>query len=480
MKNKIPLFIIVISFAAFLLINSNNIQIVVAQQTSDDENFESDEEFGRTVEKTGNNTTTKIIIKEDKPAPTGPKVKDSSLKVEKYVDGLNWPTTMGFVGNDILVLEKNSGLVRLIKNGELMDEPVLQVNVGILSEQGLLGIVTKDPYVYLYYTEKNPDTGDILGNRIYKYLWSENKLTEPILLKDLPTSTSGMHNGGAMVIDLNGTVFAVIGDAEKRGVLQNQPGEVIADTSVIFPVDPPGPYYAIGIRNSFGLAVDPLTGNIWDTENGPTISDEINFVLPKSNSGWVTNMGLATSEQILSPPPYEEYQYSNPEFTWEVPVAPTGISFVVSDLFEAYENSILVTDFNRGFIYKFNLNEDRTGFVFQDPSLSDLVVNSGHHMEEIVFGKNFGGMTDIEIGPDGLIYIVSLIDGAIYRIIPVGYVLNLDDDLLPPLKQMYSGVLPIEVTCKSDLELVFKKSNDSPACVSPDAVERLKERGWAK
>ena len=93
-----------------------------------------------------------------------------------------------------------------------------------------------------------------------------------------------------------------MGDAGHFGNLQNHPVGNADDTSVIFRIAPPGPYYAIGIRNSFGLAVDPVTGKLWDTENGPDFGDEINIVPPNFNSGWEPIMGPANKTQLQNLP----------------------------------------------------------------------------------------------------------------------------------------------------------------------------------
>lgn len=346
----------------------------------------------------------------------GPVLKDPSLTVEEVVSGLNWPTTMAFVGNDILVLEKNTGKIRLVREGVLMEESVAKLDVVYEKEQGLLGIAAKNSVVYLYYTQKDANSSMALGNFIYKYEWDGNQLSNPILLKKLSPNPS--HIGGTMVVDLDGNVYVVVGDHHHKGILQNYPTGEPDDTGVILSVEPSGPYRAIGIRNSFGLTVDPFTGNLWDTENAPKRFDEINLVSPKFNSGWEKIMGPATETQIADLPLFKGYIYSDPEFSWEIPVAPTAIAFVDSDLFERYHDSVLVGDFLNGILYEFKLNKDRTGFIFKDPSLTDLVANSNDSMNEIILGTGFGAITDIKIGPDGFIYIVSIESGAIYRIIP--------------------------------------------------------------
>jgi len=207
-------------------------------------------------------------------------------------------------------------------------------------------------------------------------------------------------------------------DVGRNGILQNSNSGEPDDTSVIFHINNNREYYAIGIRNSFGIAVDPITGYLWDTENGDNFYDEINLVMENFNSGWKKVMGPATKEQIENFPIFKDFSYSNPEFSWEITVAPTGISFINSDQFLEFKNSLLVGDFNNGNLYEFKLNEDRSGFVFSNPNLSDLVANREDSQQELIIGTGFGGITDIEVGADGLIYIVSITDGAIYRIIP--------------------------------------------------------------
>lgn len=354
------------------------------------------------------------LIKENKL----PVIRDSNYIVEEFVSGLDWPTTMTFVDNDIIVLEKNSGNVRLIKNGKLLDESIKQFNVNFIAERGLLGVISSDSTVYFYLTEKNSTSNSILGNRIYKADWNGEKLENFSLIKNLPFGERGVHNAGVFAKGLDNKIYAVIGDSDQQGILQNYHQGNSNDTSVIFDANSNDPYYAIGIRNSFGIAVDPVTGELWDTENNNKSFDEINLVERKFNSGWDPITGPGDPEQIKLLPQYKDYEYSDPEFSWELTVAPTAIAFTPESSVFDYHNSVFVGDFLNGFIYEFRLNENRTGFIFNNLQLKDLVANGGDSLNEIIFGTGFGGITDIEFGPDGLMYIVSIIDGKIYRISP--------------------------------------------------------------
>jgi uncharacterized protein YjbI with pentapeptide repeats len=174
--------------------------------------------------------------------------------------------------------------------------------------------------------------------------------------------------------------------------------------------------YAIGIRNTYGLDFDPVTGILWDTENGDKSFDEVNLVQEKFNSGWNAIQGPSTDKQEI--PDIDEYEYSEPEFSWEWPIGVTAIHFIESPLFPEYHDEVLIGSFHDGILYKFELNERRDGFIFFDERLRDLVLNKDDNPSEIIFGTGFSGITDVKEGPDGLIYIVSFGDGKIYRLSP--------------------------------------------------------------
>ena len=362
-----------------------------------------------------------------------PQLLDDNFLMDEVIVGIESATALTFIENDILFLEKESGKIRHIQNGMLVDEPVWDFQVkqegcNCFTESGLLGITSVDSDVYVYVTEElNPDESNV-ENRIYKFTWKDNKLQNPLLLNILPADAI-MHHGGTLVVDLDGNVFASVGDQMLETSIQNYDNDIITDAGIILrvgydqnfksPSDSPNPldhYYAIGIRNSFGLAVDPKTGYLWDTENGPTVYDEINLIFPKFNSGWAKILG--PSNEIVSLNYIPDFSYSDPEFSWKSTVAPTGISFV-DEKWDEYQNSLFVGDCKGGNLYRFELNDTRDGFIFENPDLQDLVLNESDDNEEIIFGKNFGCITDLEYSSDGYLYVISYLNnGAIYKIKP--------------------------------------------------------------
>jgi len=391
-----------------------------------------------------------------------PIIYDDDYMVEKFATGLQYPTTMYFVGDDILVLEKNTGkVIRISDNGVLYNEPALDVPVIQDNEAGLLGIVYLSNHVYLSFTESlsgfDKRDRENARNAVYQYDWNGEKLTNPILIKELPGHLSSIHHGGIITTSLNNEIYFVIGDQEQRTTFQNIPIDATYETGSIFKIDTESKnsveLFAVGIRNSFGLAVDPVTGYLWDTENGIDKFDEINLVKPGFNSGWISIMGpsyrVDADLSTLNQKPFENFVYSDPEFSWHVPVAPTAIAFPDKDSFERYSDWLFVGDYNNGRIYNFQLNSDRTGFVFYNQKLSDLVLDDNDEVDEILFAKGFQGVTDIKFH-DGAMYVVVIGDGSIYKISP--------KNILPPLKQYQNNVAHKKIVCKTELMPIMSKS----------------------
>lgn len=366
-------------------------------------------------------------------------INDPNLRAELISSGMSFPTSMAFLdNNNILVLEKE-GAVRLITNGVMQDSPVLQVTTDSKNERGLLGIAIsgingnatsstasgQPSTVFLYYTEQ----GEELRNRVYKYQWNGQSLVNPVLLLDLPAGPGTNHQGGKMVVGPDGYLYVVIGELQREGQLQNiENGPPPDDSGVIFRINtedgsaaPDNPfqddatnrYFAYGVRNSFGLAFDPVTGVLWDTENGEDSYDEINIVDPGFNSGWKTVMGpisrAGVSEESLVQIPGS--QYYDPIFSWIESFGITDIEFFNSDsLGQKYANNIFAGDITQGNLYFFEVNQDRNGLQFNPQSqsgLSDLVADTDEEVSSVTLGTGFVGITDIETGPDGLLYVLT-------------------------------------------------------------------------
>jgi aldose sugar dehydrogenase len=406
-----------------------------------------------------------------------PKINnDPSLKTELVFKGLKFPTSMAFLGpNDILVLEENNGTVKRIVNGTMLPTPLLSVDPATEGGRGMLGInvarhekgdpthVFLDPtYVFLYFIElsgeKDHDAETGGKARLYRYELRDDELTNPKLLIDasgvrgvgsIGGDSVGFLNGGKILIGPDQNIYLVVGEFRDRhtptmnikgrdlpdgnsGILRvTLDGKPIIGGNILGDGDPLNKYFAYGIRNSFGMDFDPVTGKLWDTENGPAFGDEINLVNPGFNSGFSIVQGIwyldqknhETAEGIAPLKPKElvdfggKGKYSPPEFTWYHPVGPTALKFLNSDkLGKQYENDQFVGD-TRGNIYHFQLNPNRTALSLNG-SLADKVADTNTENKDITFGSGFKSITDMQVGPDGYLYILSYHFGAIFRIVP--------------------------------------------------------------
>jgi glucose/arabinose dehydrogenase len=374
---------------------------------------------------------------------------------------------MTFVDEDtILVLEKDTGMIRVVNNGTLEKNPALTVRVDPNAERGLLGIdilergigqSKDDDFVFIYLTEETNENskGDSVRNRVYRYNWNGTDLSNPVLLLDLPGKPGPYHNGGKIKVGPDEQLYVVIGDLTSPStILQNHVLDRDAipnNTSVIIRIDPlngnPSSnnpfknqsqndlidnssldyYYAYGIRNSFGLSFDPVTGSLWDTENGEDKFDETNLVKPGFNSGWYKIMGPLSRNKNFSENDLvmlNNSYYSDPKFSWVKPIGVTDIEFYNSSkLGNKFSNNIFVGDINAGDLYFFNIDDNRTGIRI-DPSMSghtdltDSIADPQDDLSPALFARGFSGrITDIETGPDGYVYVLTYSDGRLYRIV---------------------------------------------------------------
>jgi aldose sugar dehydrogenase len=320
----------------------------------------------------------------------------------------------------------------------------LKLTIDPEGERGLLGIAAKkddngnnekrshSTSVFLYYTHSNPPK-----NSIYKYHWNGQKLINPELILDLPSQPRPYHQGGKLITTINkdnqASLYAVICDLTSPNTLlqNNKNAKMANNTSVVLGIDITSAidYYesydnrshsentvltsdgnkslsqninhsnnrnfstlAYGIRNSFGLAVDPLTGNLWDTENGEDDYDEINFVKTGFNSGWMQVMGPIhrnlnkTQDDLVL---LNGFRYADPVFSWKIQIGVTDIEFLnTTRLGAELANNILVGDINYGNLYYFKVNSSRTGIELpsEGKGLADHVVDDDRELSLITFG----------------------------------------------------------------------------------------------
>ena len=386
-------------------------------------------------------------------------INDPKLKAELIVSGLEFPTSIAFLDkNDFLIIEKETGLVKRVTDGKIL-EPLLQLTVSGKDERGLLGIdIDKKQYpgfevIYVYLSYVECESKESCENKVVRYeLDNENnKLIYPKEIFSIKSFPDDSHVGGVVKVGPDHNVYVTVGDftctdcppfktlAEnfensippdgRAGILRMSPDGEPVDNGIIGKEPPLNLYFAYGVRNSFGIDFDPLTGYLWDTENGPDYGDEINLVEPGFNSGALKIFGKSESNSNSN---YEfdnvvqsstegpdglvtfngTGRYSEPELSWQDTVAPTSVTFLDSNtLGNNYRNDMFVSTAGGGKIYNFDLSQDRKQLVLKN-ELSDKVVDSNVEEDSITFAEGFTMITDLEVNPyDGSLYVVSPVDG---------------------------------------------------------------------
>jgi glucose/arabinose dehydrogenase len=396
-------------------------------------------------------------------------LNDSRLTYDTIISsGLSRPIMMTWLNpanpNDFFVLEKVAGSssprvgrVRRVTNG-VISEPLLTLQVSSANwEHGLLGIelhpdFEQNGYVYLYYTEPDPTAPTVsLRSRLVRYRFNGTALIEPIDIWTVPIRNDRHHFGGVIRFGPDGKLYIVIGDHRQNtsntievnrnasGVLGaggiyrlNDDGSIPADNPFASHPDPRiRALYAYGIRNSFGLEFDARTGWLWFTENGPNVYDEINIAFPGMNSGWVKIMGpdardatyndngnraYNANDLVMLPNAY----YGDPRFSWYTPIGVAAICFLRSARFDPdLRDQCVIGESNNSRLYLFQMNNTRNGFTFTDSRLQDLVADDSDERNLNAWGTNWGVVSDLKIGPDGYLYVISHLANRIYRIRPV-------------------------------------------------------------
>jgi aldose sugar dehydrogenase len=360
----------------------------------------------------------------------------------------------------------------------------------------------------------------LLGNRVDRFVWNGATLSHDlniISMRALQTDNievpghpgtananpAGNHNGGVMRFGPDGKLYVFMGDQGRRGWLQNLPNgpfetpPFVDDTyggpepdnahlsGVILRLNGDGtapsdnPFFAAGAsmggevganiqkvfsyghRNAFGMAFDPYSGFLWETENGDDSFSELNRVEPGMNGGWIQMAGPQSRffdfkdievnefgkalQQARFPPTRLAHspgdartnlfmlpgaKYIDPELSWKYESGPAGTTFVAGSALGSQNDGTLWIGSARAFsqvggtggsLFRIKLSRNRLKVDVTDARLADGVADNltkfdPTESESLIVGTGFGTTPSIEQGPDGNLYVVSITDGRIYKI----------------------------------------------------------------
>ncbi len=339
-----------------------------------------------------------------------------SFQVQTYIDGFDIPWGMAFMPDKRMLVTDRIGDIWIVaKDGT--DKVKVIGEVPIVRSKGQGGMLDveihpdfiNNSFIYLTYSDISDNkfhTSLIRAKLINNQLVDSEVIFRP---KEQFFTKKTIHYGSRIVFDDNGFIYFSIGDRGDRDLAQNLDmpnGKMyrIYDDGTI-PIDNPFYYtkgaiksiWSYGHRNAQGLAIHPLTRQIWEAEHGPRGGDEVNIILKGHNYGWpVITYGKNYSGTIISRFTHKEGM-DQPIFHWTPSIAVCGIVFYDGDQFPEWKNNLLATSLKFERLHRIEL--DGLNMV----------------KDEIIFEAG-SRVRDVEIGPNGMIYVALEDPGRIVKI----------------------------------------------------------------
>lgn len=349
------------------------------------------------------------------------------FQVEVFASGLGSITAFTFTPDGRLFY--TDSYHKTISILDHAGKPLERIPIPQLSgrDSQVLGLALDPDFVhngilYVHYLES-----DGWSNRVVRFRYQNGHTSAGLLLLDLPLPPDPAnpdqpctdHNGGHIVIGPDGSLYVPMGDNCQQELAQNLTvlqGKILRIRRTTGAGLPGNPFYdqdspnddriwAWGVRNPFGSAIDPATGDFWLADNGPACGDEINHVIAGGNYGWPLSSPSYT--ECVDPGPDDQA----PAWHWDVTIAPTGLEVYEGNALPNWQDSILACNWNTSQLYVLRLDPTHTGIASQD----------------IIDVSPAACQIDIEAGPDGAIYFSDMT--TIYRL--NAYNLRLPLVLLP-------------------------------------------------
>jgi aldose sugar dehydrogenase len=362
-----------------------------------------------------------------KPLGAGPFVYDTAegqrIRVVVVTKGLSYPYSMTWLPDGSMLVSERMGKLRIIRNGKLDPNPVAGVppNYGA-GESGLPGAVhglmdivlhpqfAQNRFVYLNYTKQLDPKRNTIA--IARAVWDGKALTnaKDIFVATERTGTSRMVFGkdGLLYVSTSGFDAQDLNTHGGKVLRMRDDGSVPPDNPFVGKANHKPEIYTYGHRNSLGLAVHPVTGQVWQTENGPNGGDEINIVKAGANYGWPM---VSYGRQYTGP--WQSDRAGHPGFEppvviWVPSIATSGLTFYTGDKLAKWKGDIFVGAL-------------RTGEIPGTGHVERILLND--KMEELrresLLGDLRQRIRDIRQGPDGLLYVLTdEKEGALLRIEP--------------------------------------------------------------
>lgn len=341
--------------------------------------------------------------------------EEFEFEIQNVVTGLDIPWGMAFLPNGNVLITERGGTLRIVKDGELQEEPIAGVpEVWANGQGGLLDVTLHPDYEengWIYMSYSKPGEGGA-NTAIIRGKLSNNTFTEvEELFAAEPFTDKGQHFGSRIVFDPDGYMFFSVGDRgemDRAQDINTSNGKVyrlhddgrIPEDNPFVGRDGKDEAYNYGHRNPQGMDVHPETGKVWTHEHGPRGGDEINIEEAGLNYGWPEiSYGINYDGTVLTEFTEKEGM-EQPVHYYDPSIAPSGMTFVTGDTYPGWEGNLMIG------ALRFQL-------------LSRVVLDGDEFVREERLVEEIGRIRDVVQAPDGYIYFANESDGIIHRILPV-------------------------------------------------------------
>jgi glucose/arabinose dehydrogenase len=343
--------------------------------------------------------------------------EQATFRVVAVATGLEHPWGMAFLPDEEILVTERPGRLRILRDGQLDPEPIAGVPEVYASGQGGLLDVALDPEfaanraLYLAYAAPG-DGGN--STRVARATLGDGRLEDlEVIFTAEPLVRSSKHFGSRLAFDRDGHLFITVGErgqgdraqdlADHNGSLirLHPDGSVPADNPFVGDAGARPEIFSYGHRNAQGLAIHPETGIPWLHEHGPRGGDEVNVVRPGLNYGWpVITHGIDYSGAPVGVGTHQEGM-EQPIHYWVPSIAPSGMAFYEGDAFPEWQGDLFVGALRSQLLVRLELDGER-------------VV-----AEERLLDGTLGRVRDVEVGPDGYLYLLTdERGGGLYRLEP--------------------------------------------------------------
>ncbi|MDA9690231.1 PQQ-dependent sugar dehydrogenase [Betaproteobacteria bacterium] len=339
------------------------------------------------------------------------KTKLYALEAETLLTGLKHPWCIAFLPDGSFFITEREGRLILVdnsfrtkKNISLDSIPIYATGQGGLFDVAIDKNFHENSYVYISYNGKSGNGR--WGTELMRAKFLNDRLSDiTVLFKMQPKSRSNHHFGGRILLNKQDELFLTLGDRGKKEeaqLLSSHHGTIVRmNTNETIPKNTPleaqkqqftkfSEIFSFGHRNVQGIAIHPVTSEIWAHEHGPQGGDELNLIQSGKNYGWPvitygvnyiigTKIGEGTKKKGME----------QPIFTWIPSIGTSGLTFISGNTFKKWDNNLLIGGLKNGHLVRVALKENRI-----------------LEYEEI-FQNRFGRIRDVRIGKDGNIYLLT-------------------------------------------------------------------------